>query len=371
MCHYGQHSFGHYICYRRKPRHPSVGPTKRWAPPRIIDTNRLGDRSSGGSDTPKVQGDDMGSDNGINNLYNSTAPHYVFSDEVESRPGKGWLRISDDAVRECGIETVLQEGMGAFMLYYERAVLDLPGIYPSSLEGEGRDRSARSSEETLKPELKTVHRKGSVASLVSEVEVDVRHSIGQSQKHLSRLSSSQSNAHPHTYEQETGELRLEEGGPMSGLDLDTRKGRSSTASIPLPTSPLPLSHSPIPGARIVRSVTSRRSASATPCLRASTEDPVSMLNGHATPTVTAMANGLHFDLSASAPSLVDPPSPPVANGTLPTTTTTSKSGSSGSANNLSPKSEDNLKHKSGLTSSQEEVQCGCSPQSYRPNGVNA
>jgi ubiquitin carboxyl-terminal hydrolase 1 len=35
-------------------------------------------------------------------------------------PGRGWLRASDDAVREVGIETVLQEGSGAFMLYYER-----------------------------------------------------------------------------------------------------------------------------------------------------------------------------------------------------------------------------------------------------------
>jgi hypothetical protein len=35
-------------------------------------------------------------------------------------PGKGWLRASDDAVREVGIEAVLQESSGAFMLYYER-----------------------------------------------------------------------------------------------------------------------------------------------------------------------------------------------------------------------------------------------------------
>jgi len=35
---------------------------------------------------------------------------------------RGWLRVSDDAVREVGIETVLQEGAGAFMLYYERVV---------------------------------------------------------------------------------------------------------------------------------------------------------------------------------------------------------------------------------------------------------
>lgn len=72
VCHYGQHSFGHYVCFRRKPR--GAG---RVAPPRL--------------------------DEGFPAVH-----------------GKGWLRASDDAVREVGIETVLQEGSGAFMLYYER-----------------------------------------------------------------------------------------------------------------------------------------------------------------------------------------------------------------------------------------------------------
>lgn len=71
VCHYGQHSFGHYVCFRRKPR--GVG--------RVV--------------SPRL-------------------------DEPPVAPGRGWLRASDDAVREVGIETVLQEGSGAFMLYYER-----------------------------------------------------------------------------------------------------------------------------------------------------------------------------------------------------------------------------------------------------------
>jgi len=72
VCHYGQHSFGHYVCFRRRPRGSG-----RIGPPRL--------------------------------------------DEVfPAVPGRGWLRASDDAVREVGIETVLQEGSGAFMLYYER-----------------------------------------------------------------------------------------------------------------------------------------------------------------------------------------------------------------------------------------------------------
>jgi hypothetical protein len=42
------------------------------------------------------------------------------NDGFHATSGRGWLRASDDAVREVGIETVLQEGSGAFMLYYER-----------------------------------------------------------------------------------------------------------------------------------------------------------------------------------------------------------------------------------------------------------
>ena len=73
VCHYGQHSFGHYVCFRRRPR----GAAGHVGPPRL--------------------------DEGFSAV-----------------PGRGWLRASDDAVREVGIETVLQEESGAFMLYYER-----------------------------------------------------------------------------------------------------------------------------------------------------------------------------------------------------------------------------------------------------------
>ncbi|KAH9071600.1 hypothetical protein EDB83DRAFT_2364878 [Lactarius deliciosus] len=76
VCHYGQHSFGHYVCFRRKPR--GAG---RVVPPRLDE---------GPTAAPPA--------------------------------GRGWLRVSDDAVREVGIETVLQEGAGVFMLYYERVV---------------------------------------------------------------------------------------------------------------------------------------------------------------------------------------------------------------------------------------------------------
>lgn len=54
----------------------------------------------------------------------------------------GWLRISDDSVKEVGIETVLAEKMGSFMLFYERV---LP------FQSESLKISPRSSQETVTP----------------------------------------------------------------------------------------------------------------------------------------------------------------------------------------------------------------------------
>ncbi|KAL4076239.1 hypothetical protein J3A83DRAFT_4089982 [Scleroderma citrinum] len=122
VCHYGQHSFGHYVCFRRKPRPPACGEW-RFAPPRFADP--------AGCNCEKClrYGNTRDDDDAIDSMY---------------RPGRGWLRISDDSVTEVGIESVLQEGSGAFMLYYERVVQSRPGIYPLH-------DSPRSSEETLKP----------------------------------------------------------------------------------------------------------------------------------------------------------------------------------------------------------------------------
>lgn len=75
VCHYGGHAFGHYICYRRKPRPmPSAVPNAR----------------------------------------------LTLEDLSESGTGRGWLRLSDDIVDEVGIETVLSEQGGVFMAFYER-----------------------------------------------------------------------------------------------------------------------------------------------------------------------------------------------------------------------------------------------------------
>ncbi|KAG6876156.1 hypothetical protein C0992_000646 [Termitomyces sp. T32_za158] len=149
VCHYGQHSFGHYICYRRRPRSADLPPQKRWAPPRLVDPLHS-------ADADNVEG------------------RYIWETEDGEREppapaGQGWLRISDDAVRECGIEAVLAEGVGAFMLYYERVVIVHPAgpIYANGEAG-------NVSEETLRPEMKAVDLNGSVGSLITEVGIGVR-----------------------------------------------------------------------------------------------------------------------------------------------------------------------------------------------------
>ncbi|KAK2465903.1 hypothetical protein APHAL10511_001544 [Amanita phalloides] len=251
VCHYGQHSFGHYICYRRKPRSAGLPKEKRWAPPTLIDPlllHELGiDMGRGGSTefvpagngdihpTAGIEGDgseleldfDAGSKAKAKakaraNGKEPDSPRFIWDNEDPSEygrgTGRGWLRISDDAVGECGIESVLVEGSSAFMLYYERVVVDVPGVYPSRgvvrkvLTGEGgagrvrgqevvetsvgegegvgegevigegeaegeagaeEDEAGRESEETLRPRIKTIVMNGSVGTLASEVGVGV------------------------------------------------------------------------------------------------------------------------------------------------------------------------------------------------------
>ncbi|KAJ7772434.1 hypothetical protein B0H16DRAFT_169623 [Mycena metata] len=83
VCHYGQHAFGHYVCYRRAPVAVS----------------------------------------------SSTTPFSADSTHAPAPPtregtGAGWLRISDARVDRVGVEAVLAEGSSVFMLYYERVVPD-------------------------------------------------------------------------------------------------------------------------------------------------------------------------------------------------------------------------------------------------------
>ena len=122
VCHYGQHSFGHYVCFRRKPRPPTTR-DRRYIPPRT--------QCALGCDCAQciTQGP-IRDEDGLNHARPGT--------------GRGWLRISDDSVQECGIERVLQEGAGAFMLYYERVQQPRSLVYSAA--------PPRASEETIRPE---------------------------------------------------------------------------------------------------------------------------------------------------------------------------------------------------------------------------
>ncbi|KAI1795104.1 cysteine proteinase [Ganoderma leucocontextum] len=122
VCHYGQHSFGHYICFRRKPRPPAAG-DRRYTPPRT--------QCAIGCDCAQCV---------------TQGPIRDEDGQNPARPGtgRGWLRISDDSVQECGIERVLQEGAGAFMLYYERVQQPRSLVYSVA--------PPRASEETIRPE---------------------------------------------------------------------------------------------------------------------------------------------------------------------------------------------------------------------------
>jgi hypothetical protein len=195
---------------------------------------------------------------------------YVFEDEANTRPGRGWLRISDDAVAECGIETVLQEGVGAFMLYYERAVQETSGVYSSLNNGKANS----SSEETLKPEL-TLNMNGSVGSLVNEIGVGV-----QSTTRLARsYSQSRDNAQKHPLKDPFGgDLKNGIPSSFSSSSLLSSSPSSSSSSLPPLSSPIPLQplqlHQPngtlssslslsssrvnASGARIVRNVTTSK-----------------------------------------------------------------------------------------------------------------
>ena len=207
VCHYGQHSFGHYICYRRKPR---IGRNKRRlandVPVLVMPEG--GDEETEESDSKsrsrsrsrskgKGKVDNVTSTNGHADPYSAYSrhsPQYHWRDysETLSGSGKGWLKISDDSVVECGIESVMAEGSGAFMLYYERAVWDAGwmnlerektpingvGVLDYHLDGKGDgdgdgDRFSIGSEETLRPKVKIIDLNGSVGSLVSEVGVGI------------------------------------------------------------------------------------------------------------------------------------------------------------------------------------------------------
>ena len=129
VCHYGAHSFGHYVAYRRKPRPASLG-KHRFDPPTLRCP--LGCECEKCAVLGPIRDEDV---SGTKDLANGEMPAYAAS---------RWLRISDDSVEEVGVERVLAETAGTFMLYYERVVQPRPTLWPVQS-------SPRSSEETIKP----------------------------------------------------------------------------------------------------------------------------------------------------------------------------------------------------------------------------
>ena len=305
VCHYGQHSFGHYICYRRKPR---IGRDKRnlagEVPVLVMpedDDEEMEEESDGRSrsrsrNRSKGKGkvDNTTSMNGHADPYSGSSRHspqpsssYHWRDHSEtlSGSGKGWLRISDDSVVECGIENVMAEGSGAFMLYYERAVwdaswmnlkekerektpingvgggldhhLDEKGDFDVDdvdLDGDGDgdgDRFSIGSEETLRPKIKVIDLNGSVGSLVSEVGVGIR-----------KQKKDGKGGH------EPREFSMSSSVNVKLYASSVSSSPSSTAS----------SSSKIYEPRIVRSVNARRGHSVG-------------MNGSAIPPVSGIANG--------------------------------------------------------------------------------
>ncbi|KDQ64111.1 hypothetical protein JAAARDRAFT_27735 [Jaapia argillacea MUCL 33604] len=191
VCHYGQHSFGHYICFRRKPRPVPSSSTARLSLPRMMCPL--------GCECEKCQ-------------------RYGPVRDEDDLPvaGQGWLRVSDDSVRECGLETVLAEGSGAFMLFYERVVLLRPSPYSSP-------KSPRSSQDTVKPEV-PLHPNGS----------SVPFPIQNGDAHPPLRSSSRSAPMP------IGDGRERSVGPRIIRSVDAGRSRSVSVA-PSPSSSPPSS----------------------------------------------------------------------------------------------------------------------------------
>ncbi|KAF9780012.1 hypothetical protein BJ322DRAFT_304727 [Thelephora terrestris] len=121
VCHYGQHSYGHYICYRRKPRPVSAGAARFFPPKLPCPWDCRCERC--------IQFGPIRVDDGFDN---------------RRRPGYGWLRISDDSVQEVGFETVALESSSAFMLFYEKVLQ--PRV------SSARQQATKGSEDTVRPE---------------------------------------------------------------------------------------------------------------------------------------------------------------------------------------------------------------------------
>ncbi|KAG8890934.1 hypothetical protein FRB98_002954 [Tulasnella sp. 332] len=109
VCHYGGHSFGHYVCYRRKPGFGYRSSTSERKRPQTLKRPRMPHSMTCTCDICAVHGRIR--DSNHDDDYDPFRP---------PTPNSGWLRISDDAVEEVGIQRVQAEAASAFMLFYER-----------------------------------------------------------------------------------------------------------------------------------------------------------------------------------------------------------------------------------------------------------
>ncbi|KAK7430341.1 ubiquitin-specific protease ubp1 [Neonectria magnoliae] len=96
VTHYGRHENGHYICYRKHPRHAP--------PPSLIDDNK-------GSAEPGEQDDAT--------TTQSDAGKAELSKEESGEVEMDWWRLSDHNVSVVNEETVLSLSPGVFMLFYD------------------------------------------------------------------------------------------------------------------------------------------------------------------------------------------------------------------------------------------------------------
>ncbi|KAG7097515.1 hypothetical protein E1B28_004858 [Marasmius oreades] len=252
VCHYGAHSFGHYVCFRRKPRVGNDG--ERWKPPRLVVETAVKKEPLV---EPDLSGDLSGTEENAEGFE-----EYVWDDfDPATAPGtgRGWLRVSDDSVAECGIESVLQEGSGAFMLYYERAIISpspsTPLVNNTNLNGSAQYESPYpvrnginggyqgvgvgvgtplDSEETLRPETLTT---------MSSISVNTQDSVNSLDNFME--SGKEKASFPH---------------------IPASVGAGSWSGSSISGSP------PVLGARVIRSVAAgrgKRGSSAAPSLKGS------------------------------------------------------------------------------------------------------
>ncbi|KAI0737719.1 hypothetical protein C8Q80DRAFT_1339921 [Daedaleopsis nitida] len=255
VCHYGQHSFGHYVCFRRKPRPPAAG-DHRFAPPKLACPL--------GCDCSRCQ-------------LHGPIRDDEWPDAARPGTGRGWLRISDDAVQECGIERVLQEGSGAFMLYYERVQQprSWPSVYASS------SASPRASEETVRPE--DAHAPPSTAAGVPNG--DVSHAKDHAHRDRERERE-------HRVRREERE-RTVDPRVVRRVSARATNGSASSSSAPSPAPVAPPMERSTSASSAVTAVSSFSTATTSSQSSHKTANGDASMNGHAHPPSNGRADPSH------------------------------------------------------------------------------